>query len=76
MSENTDEGRQLLAELVKMRSQKNLRQIDVAQAMGVGQPSVSEFERADTSPRIDTLQRYAKAVGARIEFKVVTEDDE
>lgn len=57
--------------LVERRKELGLRQSDVADAMGVGQPSISELERGYTSPKLETLQRYARAVDATIEFEVV-----
>ena len=66
----------LLEELVSIRKQKNLRQVDVAASMGVGQPSVSELERGGTSPKLDTLQRYAAAIGVEIKFEVIDSGNE
>lgn len=66
----------LLKQLVALRHEKKLRQVDVAQKMGVGQPSVSELERGETNPRLDTIQRYAHAIGVSIEFKVVQDGNE
>jgi transcriptional regulator with XRE-family HTH domain len=72
----------LLAELVQLRKDKakrnagQYRQVDVAKAMGVGQPSVSELERGETNPRLDTILRYAAAIGVEIKFEVVDNGDE
>lgn len=49
--------------LVEIRKEKKLRQVDIARALGVGQPAVSELEGGLTSPRLDTLARYADALG-------------
>lgn len=73
---DTEKAAGLLAQLVALRKEKQLRQVDVAASMGVGQPSVSELERGETNPRLDTLQRYARAIGVRIEFEVVNDGDE
>jgi transcriptional regulator with XRE-family HTH domain len=72
---------ELVQELVDLRKKKakessGFRQVDVAKAMGVGQPSVSEFEKGKTNPRLDTIQRYAEAIGVRIELKVVNDGNE
>ena len=74
--QDTEKAVSLREQLVAMRLAKKLRQVDVAESMGVGQPSVSEFERGETNPRLDTLQRYARAIGARIEFEVVDDGNE
>lgn len=73
---DTEKAAGLLAQLVALRKDKDLRQVDVAASMGVGQPSVSELERGETNPRLDTLQRYARAIGVRIEFEVVEDGNE
>lgn len=73
---DTEKAAGLLAQLVALRKDKGLRQVDVAASMGVGQPSVSELERGETNPRLDTLQRYAAAIGVSIEFKVVEDGNE
>lgn len=73
---DTEKAAGLLAQLVALRKSKGLRQVDVAASMGVGQPSVSELERGETNPRLDTLQRYAHAIGVSIEFEVVDNGNE
>ena len=67
---------ELLSELVQLRKDKGLRQVDVAASMGVGQPSVSELERGETNPKLDTILRYASAIGVQIKFEVVDNGDE
>ena len=39
--------------------------------MGVRQPTVSGFETEDSDPRLSTLQRYARAVEARLRLVLV-----
>jgi len=60
----------LLTELVKVRKERDLRQKDVAQLMGVSQPSVAQFEASGSNPRLSTIRRYAMAVGALIRHQV------
>lgn len=62
----------LVLRLVKARKEAGLTQTDVAQAMGVSQATVSEFERCsgDDGPRIATVQRYARAVEMRITWRI------
>lgn len=52
--------------LIGLRRARRLSQTAVAQRMGVRQPTVSGFETEDSDPRISTLQRYARAVEARL----------
>lgn len=61
----------LMSELVRMRHEHGLRQEDVAERMGVSQPTVASFEHYDANPTLSTIRRYAHAVGARIEHRVV-----
>jgi len=51
--------------LVAHRKRQGLTQTEVARRMGVGQPTVSEFEKEGSDPRLSTMQRYARAVNAR-----------
>lgn len=47
-----------VAALVAIRRQRMTQQ-QVADAMGVGQSTVSEFEAGDHDPRLSTVRRYA-----------------
>ena len=62
----------LVLRLVKARKEAGLTQTDVAEAMGVSQVTVSEFERCvgKDGPRIATIQRYARAVEMRITWRI------
>lgn len=59
-----------LEDLVALRLEQGLSQTVVAERMGVSQSAVSQFEREAGSVRIETLQRYARAVGARVRLRV------
>lgn len=56
--------------LVGFRKILRLSQKEVAARMGVKQPTVSGFETEMSDPKLSTLQRYARAVEARIEVTV------
>lgn len=60
----------LRADLVAIRKAHCLSQSTVAKRMGVGQPTVSEFENSGNDPRVGTLQRYARAVCASLKLSV------
>lgn len=64
----------LMTELVAVRKSKGLNQKDIAEAMGVGQPSISEFERGSVNPRLNTLQRYARALGMKLKIELVEDE--
>ncbi|MBK8729720.1 MAG: helix-turn-helix transcriptional regulator [Tetrasphaera sp.] len=56
--------------LVGFRRVLGLTQTDVAKRMGVGQSTVSGFETEMSDPRLSTLQRYARAVEARLDVTI------
>lgn len=59
-----------------LREQRKLGQKDVARLMGTTQSAVSDLERTAVDPRISTLQRYARAVGAALKLVAVPVDRE
>lgn len=61
---------QLLEKLVKLRKDHGLTQSDVAERMGVSQPTVAAFERYDANPTLSTIRRYALAVGGSVRHAV------
>ncbi len=52
--------------LVALRRALGLTQTEVARRMGVKQPTISGFENEGSDPHLSTLQRYARAVAARL----------
>jgi DNA-binding XRE family transcriptional regulator len=62
--DETQRGRVVL-ELVTLREAFGLTQTDIGKRMGVEQPTVSQFENG-ADPRLSTLQRYARALGAKV----------
>lgn len=58
--------------LIQSRREAGLSQRDVAEIMGVRQPTVATFESQDNDPRLSTLRRYALAVGADVAHQVTT----
>jgi ribosome-binding protein aMBF1 (putative translation factor) len=62
--------------LVLRRKKAGLTQTDIAQRMKSKQSAVSEIESLGSRPRIDTVQRYARAVGYKIVFELVKVEDD
>lgn len=60
----------LLAELVAGRHDAGLSQADVAERMGTSQPAVARLEAGGVDARLSTLERYAAAVGLRMEVRL------
>ena len=61
----------LLEDLVSLRREHKLSQQTVAERMGVSQPTVAAFERYDANPTVSSIIRYAMAVDALLDIKVV-----
>src|SRR5690625_354918 len=62
-------NRRLLRELVEIRKE-NATQAEMAERMLVSQPTVAAFERYDANPTLASIERYALAAGASIDFRV------
>ncbi|MEN2739532.1 helix-turn-helix transcriptional regulator [Microbacterium sp. X-17] len=60
----------LLLGLIKARKSRGLTQKDVADKLGVSQPTIADFERQDSDPKLSTIRRYAHAVGAIVTHQV------
>lgn len=56
----------LLRSLVSERSRLGLTQRSIAESMETSQSAISELEGGLTDPRLSTLQRYARALGAQL----------
>ena len=56
--------------LIEARAKSGLSQREVAERMGTSQPAVARLESGH-KPSLKTLERYAAAVGMRIEIHLV-----
>mgnify|MGYP000868804605 CR=1 FL=1 len=68
--QDVDQLNSVLDALVEYRRQLGMSQTEVGRRMGVTQPTVSAFEAEGSNPRVETLQRYARAIGARLVLSV------
>lgn len=73
--EQLDEEFAFLEEILKARTAASLTQAEVAERMGTTQSAIARLESPSSrhSPSVETLQRYARALGCRIEIKFVPE---
>ncbi len=55
----------------RLRTQKRMKQGDLAMACGVRQPNLSRIENGITKPRKETLERIAQALGVELAMIVV-----
>jgi transcriptional regulator with XRE-family HTH domain len=62
-----------LDEVLKARAAAGLTQAEVAERVGTTQSAIARLESATSkhSPSIATLQRYARALGYRVEVRLV-----
>jgi ribosome-binding protein aMBF1 (putative translation factor) len=58
--------------LIKAREKAGMTQAQVAKRMGTTQSVVARIESGQNPPNLKTLSRYARAVGRRIEVKLVS----
>jgi predicted transcriptional regulator len=65
----------LVDELVARRRALGLSQTEIAARMGTSQPAVARLEAGGVDARMSTLQRYADAVGVRLDVGL-THDSE
>ena len=63
----------LLDEFLKARSAAGLTQAELAERIGTTQSAIARLEsgRGSHSPSLATLQKYARALGCRIELKLI-----
>ena len=59
----------LIGELLNARAKAKLSQAQVARRMGTSQSAVARIE-SGRSPSLNSLRRYAKAVGRKLEIKL------
>jgi len=62
-----------LDEILKARTDSGLTQAEVAERVGTTQSAIARLESGSSkhSPSIATLQRYARALGYRLEVRLV-----
>jgi len=68
--ELAERRRELVAELAAHRRAALLSQFDVAQRMGTSQPAIARLEAGEVDVRLSTGERYAAAVGRRLELRL------
>ncbi len=61
----------LARRLIAARSRAGLSQTEVARRMGTTQSTVARLESGQRLPAMSSLQRYANAIGHRLEVRLV-----
>jgi transcriptional regulator with XRE-family HTH domain len=64
-----------LDEFLKARSDAGVTQAEIAERIGTTQSAIARLEsgKGKHSPSLATLQKYAKALGCRIELRLIKE---
>jgi len=60
--------------LRELREELNVTQVELAKAAGMTQPQISKLE-SNNDALLSTLQRYAEAIGGRLEINVVIDGE-
>jgi transcriptional regulator with XRE-family HTH domain len=68
-----DEDHRLLRELAARRRSLGMSQEDMADLLGIKQPTVASFERYDSDPKLSTIRRYAHALGVMITHRIAAD---
>lgn len=64
-----------LDEVLKARASSGLTQAQLAERVGTTQSAIARLESGARKPSVATLQRYASALGYRVEIKLVKSRD-
>jgi len=73
MVEAAYQRRRLLRTLGEIRRRRRMSQTAVAAKMATSQSQLGRLEAGEADPRLSTIERYAAAVGHRIEWHLVPE---
>lgn len=69
-----EDRRLLLRSLAAARKHAGRSQTDIAAAMGSSQAQVARLEAAECDVRVSTLEKFAAALGMRIEWRLIDAD--
>ena len=64
-------ARSIVAALIAERKRIGLTQQDIADRTGMKAPNVTRIESCKFTPTLDVLERYAEALGKKIQFELV-----
>jgi len=69
-AEWSERRRALSEDLAARRVELGMSQTEVAARMGTSQSAVARLESGDADVRLSTLERYADALGERLEWRL------
>ena len=67
--------RELLRELARRREALGVSQTEVAAVMHTSQSAVARLERAEVDAKFSTVERFAAALGQKIEWQLVPQGE-
>ncbi len=56
--------------LSQLREELSMSQTELAQAIGVSQPTIAKMEHPENDPRLSTLKRYVAALGGELSIDI------
>ena len=65
--------RELLRGLARSRAQAGLSQTSLAASMKTSQSAVARLEAGEADARLSTVERFAAALGKRVEYRIVSD---
>lgn len=60
--------------LAELREKVNKTQVEMAQALGIKQPTVAGMEKPGRDVKLSTLRRYVDAIGGKLNIDVELQD--
>ena len=70
--DNSQEEYRILLEMVALRKQKGITQVDIANATGIKQQALSRLEKRENSPTLRTICLILNKLGYRLEIKPIS----
>lgn len=62
---------QLINEILKARSEKQLTQIQLSEITGIAQCDISKIENGNANPSLKTIERIASGMGKKLKLNFV-----
>lgn len=62
---------ELMKQVIGERMEQNISQRELADRMGTKQANISRLENGNANPSLDFLKRLARALGKKLEIKLV-----
>ena len=60
-----------LEAMIRARAEAGVTQAELAERMGTTQSAIARLESGRVSPTVETLQKYARALGKRLKIEMI-----